>query len=308
MITLSVAICTRDRADSLQRTLLSLARSQAALTTAHASSWELLVVDNGSSDPTATVIESFTGRLPLTQVSEPREGPSNARNTAFTLFRGQWIAFIDDDAEVDVDYLSALLRAIAANPRMDFFGGRSRVNWLTGEPHWLGNPDLPYIKGLLCNFDEGETDREMSPDDPLPFGVNMGMRRALVAQIAPFRSDLGPGTPARGEDTEYLRRALEAGFRGFYLGSVGVRHRGDPARFRLAALYRHGIAKGLGNRIMDPSSADRGSLAVEAWQLLGALWQALKGKGDWMRVCIVNAGIQRGLRHRLDGAQRRSIN
>lgn len=308
MITLSVAICTRDRADSLRQTLLSLVRSHAALARADARCWELLVIDNGSSDHTSRVIDAFGDRLPLTNLSEHRRGQSNARNTAVAHFRGQWIAFTDDDAQVDEGYLGALLQAIAANPAMDFFGGRSRVSWAAGEPRWLRDPELPFIKGLLCSFDEGEMDREMAADDPLPFGVNLGMRRAMVERLAPFRSDLGPGTPARGEDTEYLHRAVAAGFRGFYLGSVGVWHRGDPARFRLPALYRHGIAKGLGHRIVDPSAAGKGSLAVEMWQLFGALWQGLRGKGDWMRVCIVNAGMQRGLRRSGDGAHGPSIN
>jgi glycosyltransferase involved in cell wall biosynthesis len=304
VITVSIAICTRDRADSLRRTLASVSRSRAALPRELAGAWELLVVDNGSLDHTAAVARAHADALPLTLVSEPRTGLSNARNAAIAHFRGEWIAFTDDDAEVEERYLPALLQAIEAKPGMDFFGGRVRVKWTAGTPAWLGDPDLPFIKGLLCSFDEGAQDRELPPD-LLPFGVNMGMRRALVEGLAPFRADLGPGSPARGEETEYLRRAVAQGYRGFYLGSVGVWHRADPTRFGVAALYRHGIAKGLGHRIMDPSAAGPGSLRREAWQLLAAVWQALKGKRDWMRVCIVNAGMERGLRRSTGDVTRR---
>lgn len=290
---LSVAICTRNRAHSLGRTLSSLC--EAALS-APGAKFEVLLVDNASDDATQQVADGFQDRLPLRIVMEPAVGLSRARNAALDHARGEWIAFTDDDAEVDRGWLAAIQEATAAHPRMDFFGGRSVVRWDGPPPAWLDDPNLPFIQGLLCHFDHGQADREIVDDAGLPFGVNMGMRRTLVDKVGRFRVDLGPGTPARGEETEFLSRARMQGFRGWYLPRVLVQHHVDIARLAPLALYRHGIAKGMGHARIAPGRAPRGSLARECIQLARAVGQALKGKYGWMRVCIVNAGLERGLR------------
>lgn len=290
---LSVAICTRNRAHSLERTLGSLCEAAAPAPGAIS---EVLVVDNASNDTTQRVSKGFQDRLPLRTVMEPAVGLSRARNTALDHACGEWIAFTDDDAEVDRGWLAAIHEAIASHPGMGFFGGRSVVRWDGPPPAWLDDPNLPFIQGLLCHFDHGQADAEIVDDAGLPFGVNMGMRRALVQKVGRFRIDLGPGTPARGEETEYFKRARALGFRGWYLPGVMVYHHVDRSRLAPPALYRHGIAKGMGHAVMDPGQAPGGSLARECTQLAQAVGQALKGNYGWMRVCIVNAGLERGLR------------
>ena len=290
---LSVAVCTRDRAASLATTLESLVTA-----TAHAQpGFELLVVNNGSSDGTAGVIEDFRSRLPMLRpVEEPAEGLSNARNRALKEFRGQWLAFTDDDAVVDPQWLAALQRAIAADGGPDYLGGRSLASWSTSPPRWLTRPDPPFIAGLLCHYDLGPEDRDYEPADPLPFGVNLALSRDLVQATGTFRTDLGAGTGARGEETEYLARAVAAGRRGRYLASATVHHAADPARLTVPALYRHGVAKGRGLARTGHTPAERPTGLREATTLLRALAQGLKGNGENLRIGVVNAGIVRGLR------------
>jgi hypothetical protein len=84
---------------------------------------------------------------------------------------------------------------------------------------------------------------------------------------------------------------------GWYVGEASAWHWQDPRRFRFPHLYRYGYEKGIAEvRLRGLSEAPRGSLASESIFLAKALGQWVKGRGDRARQCIVNMGIQRGLR------------
>lgn len=201
--------------------------------------------------------------------------------------------------------MSALLAAVdayghpgAGGAAADWFGGRTLARWHGAAPGWLRRPDTDFVAGLLCHYDLGDADRPYVDADPLPFGVNMAVSRRVADAIGGFRTDLGLGTGTRGEDTDYLRRARSAGFAGRYLASAVLHHPADPERLTLAALYRHGIVKGRTHARLGERAAPRAARVREAVTLLRAAAQALRGRGDNLRVGIVNAGMLRGLRER----------
>src|SRR4051812_43770347 len=116
----TLAICTRNRAAALRRTLDSLALMEFPAGT----QCEIVVVDNGSSDDTASVIESFMGRLPLRHDVEPTPGVSHARNRAVAMAKGKFIVWTDDDVVADRQWLSAYVSAFRRWPETDLFGGK----------------------------------------------------------------------------------------------------------------------------------------------------------------------------------------
>src|SRR5947207_180454 len=99
----TVAICTFNRAESLRRTLESVA----ALHLPEALDWEVVVVNNNSTDHTDSVIESFKERLPIRREFEPQPGASNARNRAVYVAKGDYFVWTDDDVVVDNGWLAA---------------------------------------------------------------------------------------------------------------------------------------------------------------------------------------------------------
>jgi glycosyltransferase involved in cell wall biosynthesis len=132
----SVIICTRNRDQSLRRTLESLRRLEIVPGTR----WEVIVVDNGSKDTTADVVESFTGVLPVRRVLEDVPGLSVARNKGVSEAKGEFIVWTDDDVEVDKGWLSAYLKAFDRWSGAAMFGGTSFPV--------LEQPAAPWFRGL----------------------------------------------------------------------------------------------------------------------------------------------------------------
>ena len=104
----------------------------------------------------------------------------------------------------------------------------------------------------------------------------------------------------RGEETEFLMRARDAGAQGVYVGEALCFHAYDRARLTPAALYRYGIACGRShNAIAD--RPHRGGYGTAAWFVVRGMVQMLKGRGDRFRQCIINAGIEMGTRKSVVG-------
>lgn len=290
----SLAICTYNRAALLGKALESLAACRPPLGV-----WELLLIDNNSRDDTRAVAELFIGRLPLRYVFEPEQGLSAARNRALRECSSNVLLFTDDDLRFDPEWLVEYERTFAEHPEAGWFGGRIRPLWDNGPPRWLRDENMALISGLLVHYDLGVQCRAYVEDDPTPFGASFALRRSTFARIGEFRLDLGVrgDVPARGEEADYFERIRQAGIAGYYVGSASAWHWQDKARFRLGYLYRYGIQKGVAAVRMGGANnnATRSFLRELEYGFKGG-WQLLKGRGDRARQCVINMGIQRGLR------------
>jgi GT2 family glycosyltransferase len=290
---LTVCICTYNRAESLERTLESLCASKGM----QEGAWEVLVVDNNSTDITSSVVKEFADRLPLWSVVERSQGLSHARNRALRECRGEVLLFTDDDVQVDRSWAREYFKAAEAFPQAGWFGGRILPSWPGGRPRWVRDEALSLLAGLFVRYDIGEDVRNFCDDDPHPYGASFALRRELFEDLGVFRTDLGVSgaTPGRGEEAEYLGRARERGVQGLYVGTALCRHDVDPGRLTLGHLYRYGVQKGIAE-IRVNGGGSRGSRREEALYALRGIFQALKGKGDLFRQCVINMGIQAGLR------------
>jgi glycosyltransferase involved in cell wall biosynthesis len=288
---IAVAICTHNRASSLERTLESLVNQSGI----NDIDWELLLIDNNSSDTTPEVAERFTDRLPLRYVFEGTQGLSAARNRALKEFSGELLVFTDDDVVLDQHWLAAYFRAAKEFPGAAYFGGRILPLWEGNRPSWLKEPSLSLISGLLGNYDLGEDDRWFKPEDLFPFGANFAIRGQLIKQLQPFRLDLGVSGESlgRGEEAEYLQRAQLCGARGMYLSTAVCHHAQLNSRFRISHLFRYGFEKGRAE-VLIGEDAQASRLKQLEFALRG-LWQLLKGRGDRFRQCVINMGIQEGI-------------
>ncbi len=216
----TILICTRDRAELLGETLASL---EALLDPGEP--YDIVVVDNGSTDGTRAVVEAAAARsrVPLRYVHEPRGGLSVARNTGLAHATGDSIAFTDDDILVEPGWLAALARAFRDRP-VDFLGGRVGPRWGATRPAWLpAGQTRGEIWGAVALFDQGDREKPLGK----PLGANMAFRRAPVVAAGGFREDLGRDkTSLKGQEVpELLERLRAAGGRGgWYVPDAVVQH------------------------------------------------------------------------------------
>jgi len=216
----TVAICTRNRANSLKRTLGSL---ESALKPD--CEWELLVIDNGSTDETHAVVTEFAGRLPVRYEMEPRGGLSNARNRAVACARGDYIVWTDDDVMVDQAWLTAYVDAFKRWPDVCIFGGKIVPTLVEPSVGWFASI-LPMLGPPLAARDLGPNPVSMTIEgNSLPYGANFAIRTFEQRQF-PYDPRLGvaPGRRLLFEETEVIKAMLAKGFRGIWFPECSVKH------------------------------------------------------------------------------------
>ena len=253
----SIIICTANRAELLRRCLESL--RQVAFPADR--SFELVVVDNASRDDTKAVCEAFVAGAPLPTryVFEPKRGKSHALNSGIAAATGDILYFTDDDC-VFVERFAADLRREFADPALDGIGGRVELYDPT---------DLPITTRL---YDERIAFTDAAWLFYLIPGCNMAFRRRVFERIGGFDPLLGPGTPRVAEDSDFLYRALQAGCRMVYTPGLLIYHghgRKEPAD---AVKIRRAYAIGRGAFYMKHLLArDRTVLRMVAWEVAGLL-------------------------------------
>jgi glycosyltransferase involved in cell wall biosynthesis len=173
--------------------------------------WEILVVDNNSSDQTRQVVEDLRQRHPdrIRYLLEPRQGVSHARNAGIQEARGDILAFIDDDETAGSGWLQNLTSSLH-NGDWAGAGGRVVPQWRCSRPRWLSSQNS-FLSGPLAAFDVGPEGELIEP----PFGANMAFRKDIFERYGGFRTDLGRVGKSllSSEDTEFGRRLIAAGER-----------------------------------------------------------------------------------------------
>jgi GT2 family glycosyltransferase len=194
-------------------------------------SWELVVVDNNSSDDTRAVSEEFarTSKLQVRYIFEGKQGKSHALNTGIRAARGEIIAFTDDDVIVDKQWLTNLRRAFDEFACIGV-GGRVFALWQSPKPSWVVLEGPFRAAGPVVHFDRGNEPREMK--EVPPAGANMAFRREAFERHGLFRTDLGPmgTTRLNAEDTEFGWRLTRAGEKIMYVPSAVIHHPVEPYR------------------------------------------------------------------------------
>jgi glycosyltransferase involved in cell wall biosynthesis len=236
---ITVILCTYNRAGSLTKTLESIV----AQILPPSVSWEILVVDNNSSDETRQVVEEFQGRYPerVRYLLESHQGVSCARNAGIRNAKGDILAFIDDDETAHTGWLQNLTSNLG-NDEWAGAGGRVVPQWICSRPRWLSS-ESPFVFAPLAAF---EADPEREQLDEPPFGANMAFRKEVFDRLGGFRTNLGRCGKRllSNEDTEFGRRLLAAGRRLRYEPSAVTYHPVEEYRLRKAYYLQWWFNKG----------------------------------------------------------------
>jgi glycosyltransferase involved in cell wall biosynthesis len=272
----SVIICTHNRSASLGRTLSSFLQS-----TSDGLSWELLVVDNDSTDETKQVIESFitASKLAVRYIFEGKRGLSEARNHGLCEAQGEIIIFIDDDVIVSPTYLLEVKKAFDELDPMCVGGKVLLDENLTRPPWWDERCD-----GAVGKFDRGDSVIVAGRSDRALTGIgaNMSFRRSAFEKYGLFRTDMGRkgADLTTGEDAEMFQRLRKRGELVIYYPGALVYH--SPAQQRFSKPYLREFYYRLGewNFMRDLDLPERTVMifGVPRWRyrlLLHYLWNTL---------------------------------
>lgn len=238
----SVLICTRNRSQVLRDCL------ESALAQELTAPWELIVVDNASTDDTADVARSVARAEPerVRVVSEPRLGLSRARNAAVEAARSDNLVFLDDDAFPEPGWLAALVGALGEQNVLA--AGGPVIPLLEGElPDWFLGRFLPYISA----WDLGRSPLDLHYNE-YPRGANIGFRREVFARLGGFSPQLGR-TGKRllsCEEVELCLRVERAGGTVRYVPDARVRHRVAVDRMTPGWMLRRFHAQGRSEAIL----------------------------------------------------------
>ena len=232
---LSVVICTHNRCRVLKNCLESLVAQKFEL-----SSFEVIVVDNASTDATKDVVEEFSrGILPIRYVYEGRLGLSRARATGFRNSRGRYVAYIDDDARAHPGWCTAICQAFEQNAKahpetVAALGGPIEQVFETERPAWLtAELDQYYAK-----LDLGKALR-LFPPRCYPIGANMAFRGEIL-QHHPWDESL-----IMSEEAELFDRLTAGGFVYLYVPGMRVSHFVPAERCTVEWLLARYHAEGL---------------------------------------------------------------
>lgn len=233
-VDLSVILCTHNRASTLTAVLDDF-RSQDFR--AKPLKWELVLVDNNSTDNTKDVVQDYrkNSDLPIKYVFEPQQGKSFALNTGLTSSGGHLLAFTDDDVVLDSHWLSTLREAFDTYPHK-CFGGRVLPLFEGPLPHWLTDRK-PYalVGGPLVKEDCGDEVKLYDETMYVPMGCNMFVRRELFDKYGGFDTRLGFYSKEAliyGEDTELMFRFKNSGEAILYFPRALVYHPVPMARLK----------------------------------------------------------------------------
>jgi glucosyl-dolichyl phosphate glucuronosyltransferase len=240
---ITAVICTHNRADYLEKALASLRDQSLA-----AEEFEVLVVDNSSNDRTAEVTHDMLRVTPnLRYLKEERLGLSWARNAGLEACRSPYLAYLDDDARADRDWLKNLLRVFeTAAPAC--VGGRVWLDWGTAPPGWLP----PRYFSLYTFVDYGSEDRPLGEREYV-VGANIAFRCDALRALGGFDPNLGRkgGQLLSGEESAIVNKLREQGLPVHYAGSAAVWHAVPPDRRKRRWLWSRMFWDGASQPLID---------------------------------------------------------
>lgn len=246
----TVIVCTRNRAGPLSQLLQSMQKMRVP----DGLHWELIVVDNGSSDTTRDVVYSFSRYLPVRYEYEERSGLSNARNRGVSVARGQYICWTDDDALVDPNWLSGYVAAFRDHPEAAVFGGPIFPQLDGPTPAWFARLTNRWpISDIVARRDFGDAPQLLDFErNIVPWGVNFAVRMA-EQRTRLYDPELGvsPAHRRSSEESQLMFEILSSGATGWWVPSSKVHHIFPAHRQSRRYVFEHFAAIGEARAYLD---------------------------------------------------------
>lgn len=295
---ISVVVSTCNRSGELPRLFDALQRQSAN----GRIPWELVIVDNRSTDDTARVIQALAGRAayPVVSLFEARQGKSHGLNAGIEAARGEIIAFTDDDGVPAPDWLERMQAHFDAHAQTVCVGGRVEL---------YDPADAPITIRLSRDPLVVDASSFAAFDIPV-IGCNMAVRASVLRELGPYDVSMGPGARAgTAEDVDMLYRLVSAGYRIHYDPALLVLHNHGRHSAEQVARVRTSYLIGRGAFYCKHAlSGDRTVLRWAYWEMRALIGQWLRkgvaspaARGALRDLRLIATGALRYLRHREPG-------
>jgi glycosyltransferase involved in cell wall biosynthesis len=272
---IAAIICTHNRDRYLGAAIDSLLNQEYE-------NYEIIVVDNASSDRTREVVQTRLGDPRLKYIYEPVLGLSVARNRGAKETTAPILAYLDDDAEASSQWLRLIVAAFEEDKRLAIAGGKVTLIWpgKVQPPNWLSND----MAGGLGAYDLG--DEVIYIDNPqlTPRGLNYSIRRSFLEEIGGFDLHLGRvGKNLLSNEELYMTElAIAQGWQVAYLPQALAAHNVAPERLKpgwfLRRSWWQGISESYREEIAGMSGI--GQINRGSERLLRGLYKSLKYFSD----------------------------
>jgi glucosyl-dolichyl phosphate glucuronosyltransferase len=244
---LAVIMATCNRAETLRETLehiCAVDRTGIGV--------RFYIVDNSSTDRTAEVIESFTERLPVTHLFEPRQGKSYALNHAIEALGNEDIVlFTDDDVTPSEGWFQEIIAVCGRWPGHDMFGGRIDVKYPEGAvvPSWA---NIHEVSRFAFGRNDCGSHEQVYPPESFPFGANFWLRKTVLADGRRFNTGIGahPTKTKMGEEIVFLRQLTKEGHEIVFSPGAWVWHRVEKNMLSPWTVLKRAYQRGRGRVYM----------------------------------------------------------
>ncbi len=242
---ITVVICTYNRCVYIRDAMESLYHQTLAK-----NAYEVIVVNNNSTDNTQQVCEQFMeahSDAHYSYFNESRQGASFARNTGAAKARSPLLCFMDDDAIADKDYLEKIVRFFETHPDAGGLGGRIIPRYIPREPKWMSH----FVSSLVGHF-HYSNEVAIFAANKYPLESNMIIRKADFDQIGGFNLAL-PGVVGTlrigGEGKDFFFRLKALGRTIYYDPAIRVQHVVETIKLTREYMYRVASGIGRGERV-----------------------------------------------------------
>lgn len=256
---IAAAICTYDRYERLEKAIESCIAQELS-----PEDFEIIIVDNSPNRDAAHRFGARYQHVPhLDYLIEREPGLSNARNVALHHSSAPIIAYLDDDAIADPEWLGALVTAYDSyGDAAHAAGGRITPIWESPRPDWLHDDRL----GFVSVVDWGGSTRALGPGEWVA-GANVSFRRDPLISMGGFNTDLGrKGAGSHllsNEETKVLEALQRAGGQVLYVPEAQVSHLVDQRRLDPAWFRRRAAWQAVSDYMADPDLARSGDAAMD---------------------------------------------
>ena len=282
----TVVMCTYNRGELLEDALRSVLAQHAASTPP----FEVIVVDNNSTDGTRGLIERFAGEDSRVRYAfEPQQGLSFARNAGIRHAAAPLVAFTDDDVRAEPDWVASIVRAFDEHPDADMVGGRVLPIWPAAPPAWL----TPEHWAPLALADHGDEVIEVTPTHAICLvGANLVVRRRVFDAVGLFATDFQRVKDTIGslEDHDFLLRVLRTGRHGVYDPRIVVHAEIQPSRLERAYHRRWHAGHGHFHALLRSERMEQTSVGTLFGVPAHLYRQALEDLVGWARAKAAGRG------------------